>query len=1621
MPFVKQAEIKVPSKGFFASVFSSKPVDPDLARLPAAPTKFFAGRADEQASFVRDVLAPTTPRYNILSISGEHGIGKTELLRQLFARMRAPEFTDYCLPAYVNEMEATLADIMEQIAAQLRMNGDFRSALDTYRRLEAGRQSALEATKESLTSSGIDLAASFVKVPLLEQGVNTVVKPAVKSAAIGSMQENQQLKDAEKKRNSIPDLTRAFVDALNRLAATQGKQTKRNRRIVLFFDAFEKQASMLVPWLLNYLLPLSISDNVVLVVAAPLPLDQYGMDNPFSWASYVAENTLHFMPLRVFNESETREYLAKRGHPDANNVETILQVSGGLPVALQLLANRPDVPFSETMATVVDTLYLQGLTDGDPKKLLSLSSALFSRPFNRDDIDAFSALPAKFAFLPAENNACNELYGWLTGQDFLQPLPQGRYTVKDYVQSLFNQRLLFNYGPDRYFAIRQALASYYEQLLKRIQGQKGQGAFRSPEWAEVVSALVEQLFLLQDQSGTQLAIEYILLAGEHLTQQDIQKLKVGLLYDVAHGLPSEQVTPESRQAASYILQYIVSDLDSDEFLDATVFLLHKIQADPSCPPRALALLYRDMGISYVQRLEYKEAVAYLNQAEKLDSGDPLIYSNRGLAYLITGAYQQAIEDMDRAIERGFQNNEIEASRGLAAMALGKTDQALQTFNAVLASNPDHVIALTYRAILYQYLSEFEKSIADLDNVLKIDPDHPVAHVYRGFAYLSLHDSQRAIADLNAALAVTPDYFLVYLARGIAYALLNESEPALADLNHAVDVAPDLLKTQAYTTRSFGYYFLNKPQEAFADCQRALALDPNLLEAYTARGFVYNMLNQPLKALQDFQYVLDRAPTLIWATLGRGAAYLASNQYAKAIPDFDTVIQQAPSLARAYSNRGMAYALLNNFEQALTDSNRALSLDDKDALAYASRGFIKAMMNRPQEAIEDCQHALALSPNMVLAYIGLGQAYIQLDDMETALHYLNQAIEQAPRLASPYAYRGFVYALSGRPDDAIKDCQHAIELTSDIALAHLGLGIAYAAQSDAQQALEHFNRAVDIAPIPFAYLARGRFFLDQQDLQHAIEDFEHVTATDPALTAQFAAEIASAYFNLGIVQLSHDEYAPAVETFNKAIQLTPDDADTLASRGEAHRLLKKYSPALEDFDHALQLNPNDAWVLGKRGLVYSVLNDYPHAIEDFSKAIELSPDTLWLYYDRADAYSNAQDYAHAIADFNKWLESAPDDAWAYAHRGDAYLKLNDYQSALKDFDLAIRLKPDYIWAYGKRGHANLLLNQHTAAIQDYSRAIELGPDSNTWSYYNDRGLAYADNQDYPHAIADFSTALTWNPGAYFVYIERGNAYLNLQDNQHAIEDFSRVLATESDNIEAHLRRGVAYLQQSEYDNAIQDYTDVLKLDPANLNAYAYRSFAYVQQGEYQKALDDVNRVLAQEPDDLWLLAIRATASLALNNLEQAGADYARCWQLQPADINVGWMTEWIGMCQKTPGAETAERLAAIADVDPDHPIAFLCRGAANYLNRRLAEAATEIEQSIAREPENWDGHFWAGLVAASSGKDQEAKTAIEKALALKLPPVLLTPLRWLEQDQPAFYKDYAAPLLARYPSQFFMAD
>ena len=116
-----------------------------------------------------------------------------------------------------------------------------------------------------------------------------------------------------------------------------------------------------------------------------------------------------------------------------------------------------------------------------------------------------------------------------------------------------------------------------------------------------------------------------------------------------------------------------------------------------------------------------------------------------------------------------------------------------------------------------------------------------------------------------------------------------------------------------------------------------------------------------------------------------------------------------------------------------------------------------------------------------------------------------------------------------------------------------------------------------------------------------------------------------------------------------------------------------------------------------------------------------------------------------------------------------------------------------------------------------------------------------------------------------------------------------------------------------------------------------------------------------------------------------------------------------------GIETAKRLKEIATIDPQDYVAHVCKGVALGLRGKLKEGLAELEQAIPMKPEEWDAYFWKGMLCAYfyRGRDLVAMEAVEKALEVGLPPVLLTPLYWLEKDLPEFYERHVGPLPARY--------
>ena len=71
-------------------------------------------------------------------------------------------------------------------------------------------------------------------------------------------------------------------------------------------------------------------------------------------------------------------------------------------------------------------------------------------------------------------------------------------------------------------------------------------------------------------------------------------------------------------------------------------------------------------------------------------------------------------------------------------------------------------------------------------------------------------------------------------------------------------------------------------------------------------------------------------------------------------------------------------------------------------------------------------------------------------------------------------------------------------------------------------------------------------------------------------------------------------------------------DLFVSRGTSYFRLGQYQHAIEEYDKALKMDPNDAIGYYNRGLSYRRLGQYQRAIEDCDKAIELDPDNAEPY-------------------------------------------------------------------------------------------------------------------------------------------------------------------------------------------------------------------------------------------------------------------------------------------------------------------------------------------------------------------------------------------------------------------------
>ncbi|MDW8235996.1 MAG: tetratricopeptide repeat protein [Bacteroidia bacterium] len=326
------------------------------------------------------------------------------------------------------------------------------------------------------------------------------------------------------------------------------------------------------------------------------------------------------------------------------------------------------------------------------------------------------------------------------------------------------------------------------------------------------------------------------------------------------------------------------------------------------------------------------------------------------------------------------------------------------------------------------------------------------------------------------------------------------------------------------------------------------------------------------------------------------------------------------------------------------------------------------------------------------------------------------------------------------------------------------------------------------------------------------------------------------------------------------------------QAEGHRKKKEYQAALEKYNEAIQLEPNNAMYHFRKGEVLGHLKKYQEAIASYQKALELNPGLTAAYARMAGVYMKQKDYNAAISAYNQAYAKEQDVAKRIKFKLSAVRVLNNQgrsQEALSELSAMKAQIPqsndelDVIYA---EGETYLALGQSQQAIASFQKAYDkvknLPPDQSAKYVF---GLALAHHR-------------AGNTKEYETYARQ-------------IENtpYGRRLkaAIARSGASYNLRLAMAYFKAGALDEAMEYINEAIKTKDRLSQVYQVQAAILTRKGRTADAAQSFLQAVANEPDEKKHAALYTKAiKLQFNAGDYAGAERtaSRILEKTPNDIN-----------------------------------------------------------------------------------------------------------------------------------------
>lgn len=651
----------------------------------------------------------------------------------------------------------------------------------------------------------------------------------------------------------------------------------------------------------------------------------------------------------------------------------------------------------------------------------------------------------------------------------------------------------------------------------------------------------------------------------------------------------------------------------------------------SCKYKPEEVIFKNLGIAYLQLLNYEDAEKYLYKAYQYSKDDEIIallavaYSGNGkreksekcikelvyhkntsqtlfhigTAYELIKQYELAKDYYKRALEKDLENADAYAGLGNIALVEGDKCLAYRYFNKAYEIQPTQMGAW-YNIILKKIEEgDLAKGREELEKFLTNYPEHIEAYYNLALVNEKLNRIEEAEKYYDEVLKRNPNHERALFSKGVICINKKDLDSAEQLFLRLSNTNPD----EAYYHLGIIYSLKEEWEKAHFCYLKSYFVNPTSYYTDYMRAFNIGKSYDKLNCLEESLYFYSLATHLH--------------------PTFSDALEAYSYLQCRLGNSKEAKVVLEYiFEKDIitqwTFYNYALVLDKLNefhiAIPFASEA--EAILGRRKEVL----HLI-------------GELHRKIGNYDEAENYLKLAQNLSPQDFQVLKSLAFLKMHQERYLDADSLFQKCLEIVPNDTELLEGYADLCLIRGNIERAEKYYIKACKIRETPSALRKLGFLLADQNRIKESYEVLNKALTYEP--------HNPDLLMRIGDLLVAERRDEEAKKYYESATKFSKNNY--LLLRNYAELLLREndYENSKKYFLLALQLNPEDHLVKAGLGLIYAKENNFNEAKRILLPLSQIKTDLFEVNKQLADIFIQEGDYKNAVKYLKRCIIAQPD--------------------------------------------------------------------------------------------------------------------------------------------------------------------------------------------------------------------------------------------------------------------------------------------------------------------------------------------------------------------------------------------